>query len=215
MIPLADHITAIAALVGEEPSADALAEAMAGALRALDRAAPRKLSILASVEDLAIPLPDDWEDGISRVLDVEHPADQVPPLFLSIVQWRAMDGQIKFAWEVVTEGDQVRLHYTTGHICDDVESSVPETLVDGLRAKAAAKILRDRANATAGEEDSTIQADMVNHGSKSSRYAKRAGEMERIWTEAIAATQARGAFASAELPDRFPRLTRPSRSRLP
>jgi hypothetical protein len=120
---------------------------------------------------------------------------------------------VLFAATAVPGGGAARLTYTTGHLCDDVDSTVPDSLADALRAKAAAAILRARANATAGDEDSTIAADMVNHGTKSDRYAKRARDLEAQWDAAVASVERRGAMASSELPNRYRRLIRPERGR--
>jgi hypothetical protein len=216
----ADHIAAVEALVRDtsasiEPDHQARALDQAVTRYGLDR--PRHM-----VEDLTVagvwpylagPAAG-WVEGWSQVRSIEHPVDAVPPALLSPGLWVVQAaGILRLAREVPDiAGATIRVTCTAPHILDDTTDTIPAWHAEPVQAYAAAQLLRQLAAATAGDEASTFQADAVQHGSKSSRYAARARDLLGVYAAGIKLDAAGAgqvsASASAEAPARFGRLLR-------
>lgn len=212
----ADHISAVEALVRDTSGLFTPADVD----RALDQAVlrygldrPRVLGRLVTVPaeaPFAVALPAEWSAASSMVRLMEYPLDQVPAARLPATQWRLTATGFVFAAELA--GKSLMVAFTAPHQVDDATDSIPAPHAEAVQAYGAAQLLRQLAASTAGDEATTLQADAVAHGSKSSRYAARARELQAIYDAVVRLDVATGGFvsasASADAPTRFPRLLR-------
>ncbi|SDH74552.1 hypothetical protein [Roseospirillum parvum] len=209
----ADHLAAIQALLADASGAVAagdVARALDQAVARLSADAPRRHSARLTVEARdaghhQLTLPAD----VRGVPGLEHPPDQAPPAALPGGLWRhlpAVGLVVIRAQAGPAVGDEVLAHLVSPYLLSDTEATVPDALAEPLQCLAAALLLRQLANATAGEEVSTLAADTVDHGGRSARYAARARDLAGVYAAAIKAQVPRSACAARDLPPRFGRL---------
>jgi len=117
-----------------------------------------------------------FEDGFSRVTEIEHPPGKVPPSTLEGDQWQmyrtpsALQVMLLESKPAATE--TARMTWTARH--KDDGSTIPEPHFEAVCDAAAALGFEMLAAAHAQTGDSTMDADTVNYRSKSQEYTSLA-----------------------------------------
>lgn len=180
-----DYIAAVGTLVpGTLPLGDPeKIKAVTRALSTHSRYRPRRIVEDvpgAGGSDYDVILCGFWEEGFSRVLQVEYPvpASGVAEL-LEDEDWQIYDtpaGRVlRFLAHVPSVGQTFRVTYTIPHRCDlEGACSVAPADEEAVHALAAAYYCEMLATYFAQDQDSTIAADSVDHTSKTKAYSSRA-----------------------------------------
>lgn len=219
---LADIQTLVSDLVRDDAGKLADPErdrAIAGALSRYSQDRPRNV-----IEDVSadgsnyLPLPNGWADGDSAVASLEYPVGEWP---ISVVssEWYGvvagpMGDEIRLGG-VIPDGAAVRVSYSAPHSAD----SVPAGHQEAVASYAAALLMDQMAALHAGDTDSTIQADSVEHRSQAQEYAARARVYRARYSEILGIDPKRlrpaGAVVNLSAPDSLgrDRLTHPARYR--
>ena len=145
-----------------------------------------------------LDLPTGWEPDFSTLISLEHPVGRVPPAHLRHWQlYQAPDGTRIMLARRVPADDQVRVTYTARHAVDATRDTTPAGDREALASWAAALLLDQLAAWYAGGSDSTIQADRVDHGSKSADFAARARALRKRYLDHLGIDRRRNAAAGA------------------
>lgn len=142
----------------------------------LDR--PRKFDTVLTgeepnVQEYAVPA--DWTSGLSNLLSVEHPVDNVPPSFLDpqdnvLVIRKSNVDKIQTQGFTLASGITARILFTGLHVVDVSGSSIP-TQDDAAVANLAASMLCvEIAAFYADSIDGSLVADVVDHQAKTDRF---------------------------------------------
>jgi len=224
---LADFQDLVDALVRDSAGIIATAErdqAIALAVTRYSSDRPR-----AVAEDVAadgtklLALPPAWEDGFSRVTGLESPPDEVPPTWIEPADWGLYEtpAAVKIALaSPPAAGASVRVRFTRAHQVDAGVDTVPVKDREAVANWAAALLLDQLAAAHAGDRQPTIQADSVDHASKSGDYGRRANACRKLYFDHLGIdpkrTVAAGAVTTLTPTDSRgqPRLLRGRRGRL-
>lgn len=189
-----DYIAAVGTLVpGTLPLGDPeKIKAVTRALSTHSRYRPRRIVEDvqgAGVSDYAVSLFLSWEEGFSRVLQVEYPvpASGVAEL-LEDEDWMVYEAPagklLRFLAHTPAVGQTFRAAYTVPHRFDlEGNSSVAEADEEAVHELAAAYYCEMLATYFAQDQDSTIAADSVDHTSKSKAYAGRAKDYRARYNE--------------------------------
>jgi len=181
-MPLADYQTLTDKLVRDDTGKIAVADRDEAIARAVARYSKDRPQIKA--EDAAAPggnflnLPAGWQADFSALRSIEYPIGDVPATLLaqeSFGIYLAPTGEKIMLRDAITAGQNARINYTIRHI---VSSAPADTIRaddrEAVCAWSAALLLDQLAALFSGDSDSTIQADNVDHNSKSREYAARA-----------------------------------------
>lgn len=156
--------------------------ALSGALKRYSKDRP-----LLMVEDLSgadsydLPLPGGWCEGFSTIAGIEYPVGNVPATLLDSDLWqlyRSPDGlKLRILHASIDTGETVRVEYTALY----GEATIPTADEEAIAALAASLCLRQLAAGYGNTNDSTIQADSVNHQSKTDEYRRLADSFEKLY----------------------------------
>lgn len=179
---LSDYATAVEDLVrdkGQVLSDTQRDAAIAAAVLRYSQDRPRVvLADLTSLGGYRLATPAAWVVGFSSVVQIEYPVDQVPPVMLDplgVGTYRsATTVELIELRQPLDAGAVVRLTYTARHVVSGSEDTIPLDDRDAVCCWAAAKICDQFAAHYAGDSEPTINADTVQHGSKSQTWAARA-----------------------------------------
>lgn len=230
MITRQDYITAIDGMVGGEiplDEADKIA-AINMAVKRHSKNKPRKV-----VEDFdgdggfdyAISSFTAWSDGFSTIRQVEYPVDDddETPDILQEDQWMIYEKpagkQLRFLDEKPTATEDFRVTYTALHTCTDTACTVEAFDEEAVQALAAAFFCNMLATYYAQNQDSTIDADSVDHTSKSRDYAARAKMYMKQYNDQMGIQDGKPKAAShiqdqdIDYPGGMDRLTHPRKYR--
>jgi hypothetical protein len=127
---------------------------------------------------------------------------------------------MRFLNATPSTGESFRVSYTAPHTCTDAASSVAAGDDEAVQMLAAAFFCDMLSTYFAQTQDSTIQADSVDHKNKSRDYAARAKQYRSLYTSHMDLKDgdtASPATAVVSLQERYPggleRLTHPSWAR--
>jgi hypothetical protein len=130
--------------------------------------------------DYAIALLADWSDGFSVIKAIEYPVDD-DEAAVNVLQddaWQIYQKptgkQLRFLENTPSTSDDIRISYTSLHVCTDDACTIPAIDEGAVQMLAAATFCDMLATYYAQTSDSVIQADSVDHKSKASEYASRA-----------------------------------------
>ncbi len=186
-----------------------------------DRPRLKKQDITADAQQ-KLSLPSGWEAGFSELRSIEHPLGSVPPLFLDQDRYALYDDgtNVKLMLiDAVNVGETLRVEYTIAHVLNGSTDTLPAIHREAVAKWAAALLLDQLAARYAGTSDSTLQADAVEHGSKSRDYAARAASLRKQYLNEIGVEDRRnvahGAVVNLDQADSRgqDRLTHPRRFR--
>ncbi len=123
----------------------------------------------------------EWAGGFSRIDTVEYPVDDsdetvsvLEPDDDYLIRERPEADFFRFTNQAPDNDEQFRIRYTTLHICNDENCTVPEADAEAVASLAASHFLDSLSNYYAQSGDSVIRADSVDHKSKSQEYGIRA-----------------------------------------
>jgi hypothetical protein len=133
--------------------------------------------------DIAVSALAQWNEGLSLIRQVEYPFTTTDPTprILEHEDWMeyvAPAGRVLRFLKAVPQATQTaRITYTTLHQADADAFTIPEHDFDAVSNWAAALCCRALANKYAQLTSASLQADSVDHRSKSESYAKRAKDL--------------------------------------
>lgn len=190
----------VPAVLGDlSPEQRSQAIALAVTRYASDR--PRVLvEDFAGVGGAFLPLPSGWTEGVSAVQSIQSPPDAVPPRFVD--GWsldQGLDGRRIRLGASLASGALVRIAYTAPHVVDDTTDTIPVTDREAVANWAAALLLDALANSFAGDRSPTINADTVDHASKSRDFASRAKAARQLYLDHLGIDPKRNSAAGVVL----------------
>lgn len=167
----------------------------------------------------------EWSEGFSAIHVIEYPVDDDSSA-TSLVDdddwqyYRAPSGRyLRFLAESPGTDETIRISYTTMHRVDATENTVPDADESAVQILSAAYFCDMLAAWYAQSQDSTIQADSVDHKSRGSEYAARARAFRKLYYDHIGTAEGKKAAASITKDQDFngswggDRLTHPKRWR--
>ena len=180
-----DYITAIGLLAGGElPLGEA--EKIFAIGKAVKTYSGYKPRIVPEDEvgnggfDYALTLLADWIEGFSAIKTVEYPVDDTDsdPQMLESDEWMIYEKPagkyLRFLEEKPLATESMRISYTTLQTCTDAACTIPAIDEEAVQMLAASVYCDMLATYYSQTQDSTIQADSVDHKSKASEYASKA-----------------------------------------
>ena len=166
----------------------------------VDRPRQTAEEFAASDDGKLIDLPPGWQTE-SRLVNLEFPIDQDPMALIDArVRLLPLGQQLSLA-QGVSSGDTLRITYTVAHELDDATDTIPAADQRAVAFLAASYCACQLASHYAHQTDSTIQADAVDHVSKSEKFSRQAGKLEAAYYAhlGIRKNQVAGASAVADL----------------
>lgn len=203
---LSDYATAVEDLVRDKDQvlSDTQRDAaIAAAVLRYSQDRPRQvLADLVSAGGYRLTPPGDWVVGFSAVVQVEHPVDQVPAVLLDplggvSVYRSATTVELIELRQPLDVGAAVRLTYTTRHAVTALTDTIPLDDRDAVCCWAAARICDQFAAHYASAGEPTIQADTVQHATKSQTWAARARVYRQQYFGALGIVEAAKPSGSA------------------
>jgi hypothetical protein len=131
----------------------------------------------------------DYEEGLSRILEIEYPVDQQEPEYLDgseyLLYRDPATAVLKLRMRALVLGSGVKAYvfYTARHTVADNADTIPTSDREAVACLATAICLRQLASYYAQSTDSTMTADSVDHGTKSQDYEARARAYERAFRD--------------------------------
>jgi hypothetical protein len=141
----------------------------------------------AAAFDYALTLLAAWSDGFSTIKQVEYPVDDTDrdPDILQDDAWgiyqKPAGKCLRFLEDEPAVTETFRVTHTALHTCDDAACTVDAFDDEHVQILTAAHFCNMLATYFAQSQDSTIQADSVDHKSKSSDYAARARTYRKLY----------------------------------
>jgi len=156
-----------------------------------------------------VPLPEGWDTEYSRVSALELPGS-VPPLMLARDVWTAhrIPGQdVLLLVSPQTNGQTLRVHFTLPHVLDEDRDTIPATDREAVAHWAAGLLLDALAGKYAGDKQSTIQSDSVDHAAKMPNYKALADAQRQAYWNHLGIDPKRTVAAGVVVSVGQPRLT--------
>lgn len=150
-----------------------------------------------AISDLA-----SWADDFSVIRAVEYPVDdddETPDILQDDI-WGIYEkpaGKVlRFLEDKPTASESFRVTYTALHTCTDSACSVSAYDEEALQALCAAFFLDMLSTYYAQSQDSTIDADSVDHSSKAREYGARAARYRKVYCEHMGIQEGKAGPAS-------------------
>lgn len=202
---LLDYQTLVMALVRDEGNRITLSDrdqAIARAVGRYSKDRPREIvEDLAASDATTLPLPSAWDDEASAIHSLEYPIGDVPPSYIEPDQFYLYKAPsvakvIKVPAGLVAAAT-VRCAYTVPHTLSDATDTLPARDREAVTCWAAALLCDQLAALYANDSTSTIQADNVDHQSKSREYGARANRLRARYFDELGLDTKRTAPAAA------------------
>lgn len=139
--------------------------------------------------DYAVADLSSWAADFSVVRRVEYPVDDDDPDadILDDADWeifeKAAGKFLRFLADTPRSTEQFRVTYTALHTCTDSACTVSDFDEESVQALAAAMFCEMLATYYAQSQDSTIEADSVDHTSRARDYGARAAAFRRLYND--------------------------------
>lgn len=152
--------------------------------------------------DYAISELASWSDGFSVIKQVEYPVDDddETPNILQDDAWmiyqKPAGKYLRFLEDSPAADEDIRLTYTALHTCTDTACTVETFDEEAVQALAAAYFCDMLSAYYAQTGDSTINADSVDHKSRSQEYAARAKRYRKIYFDHLGVEEGKTTAAS-------------------
>ena len=147
------------------------------------------------------PGPTDWCEGFSTVRLVEYPAGERRPNVLERDQWceyQTPTGRVLRLLEVTpATGQSVRITYSVLRTLGETAGTIPDADFDAVANLGGSYAAHGLAMSFAQQGDPTIQADSVDHKSKSAEYAARARTLRQLYFSHMGLEDEQGAPAAS------------------
>jgi len=143
-----------------------------------------------------------WSDGFSVIKTVEYPVDDddETPDLLQDDEWMIYEKPagkyLRFKEDEPTADEVFRVAYTALHTCTDSACTVNDFDDEAVEALASAFFCDMLATYYAQNQDSTIDADSVDHTSKSRDYAARAKAYRKVYFDHLGSKEGQTSAAS-------------------
>lgn len=143
-----------------------------------------------------------WSDGFSIIKQVEYPVDDddQTPNILQDDEWaiykKPAGKYLRFKEDKPTADEDFRVTYTAIHTCTDSACTVEAFDEEAVQALCAAYFCDMLATWYAQTGDSTIDADSVDHTSKSRDYAARAKTYRKTYFDHLGTKEGQAPAAS-------------------
>ncbi|WP_153117373.1 hypothetical protein [Rhodocyclus tenuis] len=124
-----------------------------------------------------VPLPTGWVSGASRLLELETPIGQMPPVLISQEDWLVLPvpaGDGIRVRDSLAAGTGVRVRFYAPHVLSDAVDTIPALDREAVAHWAGALLADQLAAAYAANSEATIQADRVDQTSPSRTWRKQA-----------------------------------------
>ncbi len=144
-----------------------------------DRPRPEAADVVTE-DGYTVPLPETWEPDFSRVTGIELPG-KVPPDMLAGDEWmphRIPGRDVLLLVRAQTPGSDLRVHFTLPHVLNVDRDTIPAKDREAVAHWAAALLLDSLSGRHAGDMQSTINSDSVDHAAKMPNY-KALAEAQR------------------------------------
>lgn len=149
-----------------------------------DRPRPEAADVVTP-DGYTVPLPEGWVPGFSRVTGIEVPPGLFPPVMLPSDSWtphRVPGQDILLLVRPETVGALIRLHFTLPHVVEDFLDTIPAKDKEAVAHWAAGLLLDRLSGMHAGDIQSTINSDSVDHAAKMPNYKALAeGHRQQYW----------------------------------
>lgn len=144
-----------------------------------DRPRPEAADVVTE-DGFTVPLPEGWQPDYSRVTGIELPGS-VPPDMLARDEWmpHRIPGQdVLLLVRPHKTGGALRVHFTLPHVLDNDTDTIPAKDREAVAHWAAGLLLDSLSGKHAGDTQSTINSDSVDHAAKMPNY-KSLAEAQR------------------------------------
>jgi hypothetical protein len=221
---------AIGSMVGGElPLGDA--EKVAAVLAAVKKHSDHRPRIIVEDEignagfDYALTLLANWSEGFSIIRQVEYPVDdteaeaEILQDDLWTIYQKPAGKYLRFLEDEPAATESIRITYTSPHTCSDSSCTIAVHDDDFVQMLAAAYFCDMLATYYAQSQDSTIQADSVDHKSKASEYGARARVYRKLYYDHLGIKEGQAVAASVTRDQDLPgtwggdKLTHPGKYR--
>jgi len=187
-----DYITAVRYMVkGELPLGEPeIIMAISQALKEHSQIHPRLVSEDESGTgsfDYAVTLFAEWSQGYSVIKKVEYPVDDSTPSNSPLqddawtIYAKPAGKFLRFLEDIPAAGQSFRVTYSALHAVTDAASTVDAFDDEAVQALAASYFCSMISTYFAQTQDSTIQADSVDHKNKSRDYEARAKAYRKMY----------------------------------
>ena len=143
------------------------------------------VDISLSASQSVVDLPADFEDGLSRAVSVELPANQTPPTILEKHRWalrrRAAGLKLMLFYDAPAAPATLALSYTRKHTVAVTTTTVPASDHRAVTDWASALALRAMASHFTQTSDPTREADIVNYRQRSEECIRLAESREELF----------------------------------
>lgn len=163
---------------------------------------------VASTGTAILNLPTEWVDEASAIASIEYPMGDVPPALIDSDRYTVYQSPAGYNLMLIYPppvGETMRLTYTLPHVLTDLVDTIPPRDREPVACWAAAHLLEQLASFHAGDTDSTIGADRVDHRAGAESYAARARAARKRYFDELGLKPQRsvaaGAVVDLDLPD--------------
>ena len=202
-----DYLTAIGNFVGGELPLGEGEKIAAIGLAIKEHSKHRPLLVVEDESgdggfDYAVTALASWSDGFSIIKKVEYPVDDTDetPDILQEDAWmmyQKPEGEcLRFLEDKPPATEEFRVTYTALHTCTDSACTVGTFDEEAVQALCAAFFCDMLAAYYAQSQDSTIDADSVDHTSRSREYAARAKTYRKAYFDHLGIKEGRAPAAS-------------------
>jgi hypothetical protein len=202
-----DYITAIGNLVGGDLPLGEAEKIMAISKAVKRYSQDRPLEITEDEVgnggfDYLLTLLASWSEGFSTIKQIEYPVGDTDAdaEILDDDAWQIYKKPagkvIRFLEDTPAATESLRITYTTLHTCTDAACTIPTADEEAVQMLAAAGFCNMLATYYAQTQDSTIQADSVDHKSKAAEYAARARTYRKEYFDHLGIEEGKVAPAS-------------------
>lgn len=157
-------------------------------------------------EDLAgdgshlLAYPAAFEFDFSNITQIETPPDQTPPAVLGNADWQpyvtVAGSRIMFD-AAPAVGAVVRVRFTTAHLLDGANDTIPGKHQEAVSCWAAALLQDQLASQFSGASLPTMDSDSVDHGEKAAMFSRRAGRNRARYFDELGIDPKRNVAAGA------------------
>jgi hypothetical protein len=155
--------------------------------------------------DYAVSGLESWNDGFSVIKQVEYPVDDddQSPDILADDEWtiyqKPAGDYLRFLEDTPDATEDMRITYTAPHTCTDAACSIKNIDTEAVQALAAAYFCNMLSAYYAQAGEPTIQADSVDHKSRSSEYAGKARMYRKMYLDHLGVKEGQTIAASVTM----------------
>lgn len=188
---LSDYTTLVTDYVRDDASkisSDQRTAAITAAVERYSRDRPKlKAEDITGASGQTIALPASYVADFSEIRSLEYPTGDVPPTLIPEDEWAyylQADGVTKIQLiNSLPAASTVRATYTIKHTLTSLADTIPVGDREAVAKWASALLCDQLAAFYANEQDSAINADSVQTGSRAQEYAKRARDYRKFYLD--------------------------------